>query len=317
MIAVSFVPPKSWCLRGQCERVPSAVAKKTQSSPLRRCRCPRVEKPSRKTAWSESGCPSWRWPTLGCLPRRRWDSPSPAWRKGCSQRCHGAVDRWESWGRERGALRSDAYRLRRTELHEEELSAVAIYPTPRPLGDGGRAWWRVPLLTGGRLAEAVAVKHARQITTTREAGGRRSRRRAGLERAHTRDGVAGSHGRRKGVDESTSSRGCDIPMAHGRIPSLDHQPARLPQLGIPLALQLVLLLAPPQRQAMKETQLVLSSPVEGHLVLELAALLGKGAGAVVNPLVAVDLGALVSIRVGRAGDDAVDVILTSYKLVEP
>ncbi len=106
-------------------------------------------------------------------------------------------------------------------------------------------------------------------------------------------------------------------MAHGRIPSLDHQPARLPQLGIPLALQLVLLLAPPQRQAMKETQLVLSSPVEGHLVLELAALLGKGAGAVVNPLVAVDLGALVSIRVGRAGDDAVDVILTSYKLVEP
>ena len=106
-------------------------------------------------------------------------------------------------------------------------------------------------------------------------------------------------------------------MAHGGIASLDHQSAGLPQLGIPLALQLVLLLAPPHRQAVKETQLVLGSPVKGHLVLELAALLGKSAGAVVNPLVAVDLGALVSIRVGCASDDVVDVILTSYELVEP
>ena len=104
-------------------------------------------------------------------------------------------------------------------------------------------------------------------------------------------------------------------MVHGRFPSLDHQPARLCQLGIALALQLVLLLAPPHRQAVKETQLVLGSSVKGHLVLELAALLGKGAGAVVNPLVAVDLGALVSIRVGCASDDTVDVILTSYALV--
>lgn len=118
--------------------MPSALAKAQSSSPSRRCRCLRIEGAPRKTAWSESGCPAWRGPTLGCLPRRRWDSPSPAWSKGCSQRCHGSVDKWESWDRGLGAPRSDAYRLRRTELHEESCQPSHSMLFRGPVdGDGG------------------------------------------------------------------------------------------------------------------------------------------------------------------------------------
>lgn len=48
-------------------------------------------------------------------------------------------------------------------------------------------------------------------------------------------------------------------------------------------------LLPPDGVAVEQAQLLLGLLVVGHLVLELAALLGEGAGAVVDPLVAVDL----------------------------
>lgn len=48
-------------------------------------------------------------------------------------------------------------------------------------------------------------------------------------------------------------------------------------------------LLPPGGVSVEQAQLLLGLLVVGHLVLELAALLGEGAGAVVDPLVAVDL----------------------------
>ena len=65
-------------------------------------------------------------------------------------------------------------------------------------------------------------------------------------------------------------------------------------------------LLPPGRVAVEQAQHLLGLAVVGHLVLELAALLGEGAGAVVDPLVAVDLvAAVVVVGVGRsAGDGA-------------
>jgi hypothetical protein len=58
---------------------------------------------------------------------------------------------------------------------------------------------------------------------------------------------------------------------------------------------------------MEEAERLLSCLVKGHLVLVLAALLGKGTGAVVNPLVAVDLGSSLLSR--RSGDNAINAIL--------
>lgn len=78
--------------------------------------------------------------------------------------------------------------------------------------------------------------------------------------------------------------------------------------GLALPLQLRLLLAPPNRQAVEEAQRRLRGAVERHLVLELAALLREGARPLVHPLVAVHLAAL-----GRRGrrrlDDGVDAVL--------
>lgn len=78
-----------------------------------------------------------------------------------------------------------------------------------------------------------------------------------------------------------------------------------------------LLLLPPRGQAVEQAQRVLRGSVQGHLVLELAALLGKGTHALVNPLVAVDLGALtttaavgvgVGVVVSTAGRWAIAVL---------
>lgn len=49
-----------------------------------------------------------------------------------------------------------------------------------------------------------------------------------------------------------------------------------------------LLLLPPVRQAIVQAYFVLCLLVRGHVVLETAPSLGKGTGAVVNPLSAVD-----------------------------
>jgi hypothetical protein len=72
---------------------------------------------------------------------------------------------------------------------------------------------------------------------------------------------------------------------------------------------------------MEESQSVLRGAVVRHLVLVLASLLGESAGAVVDPLVAVDLDALRSRtrdgacdgrgRGGGRGDDGVDAGLSS------
>ena len=50
---------------------------------------------------------------------------------------------------------------------------------------------------------------------------------------------------------------------------------------------------------MKQAEHVLSGPVIRHLVLVLAALLGEGTSALVNPLVAEDLGSLGALSVKR------------------
>lgn len=89
-----------------------------------------------------------------------------------------------------------------------------------------------------------------------------------------------------------------------------------------------LLAAVPVGQASEETNRYLGLLVRGHLVEELAALLSEGAGAVVDPLVAVDFltagqarnqgtvaaaaaqddGARAAV-VGTSGDDGVDAVL--------
>lgn len=51
------------------------------------------------------------------------------------------------------------------------------------------------------------------------------------------------------------------------------------------------MLLPPRGQTVEQAQLVLRHLIERHLVLILATLLGEGADALVDPLVAVDLGA--------------------------
>lgn len=65
--------------------------------------------------------------------------------------------------------------------------------------------------------------------------------------------------------------------------------------------QLGLLSLVPSRQAMEQTEHVLSSPVIGHLMLVLAALLGEGTGTLVHPLVAEDLDSLGALAVERRG----------------
>jgi hypothetical protein len=59
------------------------------------------------------------------------------------------------------------------------------------------------------------------------------------------------------------------------------------QLGLPFL--------PPGRIPEKQAQLVLCDLVGWHLVLVLAALLGEGADALVDPFVAVDLEALLLV----------------------
>lgn len=54
--------------------------------------------------------------------------------------------------------------------------------------------------------------------------------------------------------------------------------------------ELSLMLFPPGREAMKQAELVLRDLVKRHLVFILAALLGKGTDALMDPFVAVDLG---------------------------
>lgn len=60
---------------------------------------------------------------------------------------------------------------------------------------------------------------------------------------------------------------------------------------------------------MEQAQALLGLAVAGHLVLELAALLGEGAGAVVDPLVTVDLLALASAA--AAEDEVVVAAITA------
>lgn len=72
-------------------------------------------------------------------------------------------------------------------------------------------------------------------------------------------------------------------------------------------LEVLLKVLPPLREPMEETERLLSRLVEGHLVLVLATLLGKGTGTIVNPLVAVDLGPSLLSR--RSGDNAINTIL--------
>ncbi len=64
---------------------------------------------------------------------------------------------------------------------------------------------------------------------------------------------------------------------------------------------------------MEEAERPLCGFVLGHLVLELAPLLGEGADALVNPFVAVYFD--LSARFGARGDDAVDLVLQVMLLV--
>lgn len=73
-------------------------------------------------------------------------------------------------------------------------------------------------------------------------------------------------------------------------------------------------LLPPARISVEQAQAVLALLVAGHLVLELAALLGEGAGTIVDPLVAVNLltlgSAVVAVLVVVAGhDNCITVVL--------
>lgn len=54
---------------------------------------------------------------------------------------------------------------------------------------------------------------------------------------------------------------------------------------------------------MKQPERMLRGPVLRHLVLVLAPLLGEGADALVDPLVAVDLDAPLSLSAAAGGDD--------------
>lgn len=75
------------------------------------------------------------------------------------------------------------------------------------------------------------------------------------------------------------------------VPGRWHRPRQLP-----------LLLLPPRRQPVKQPERVLRGLVLRHLVLVLASLLGEGADALVDPLVAVDLDAPLGQSGGAAGD---------------
>lgn len=76
--------------------------------------------------------------------------------------------------------------------------------------------------------------------------------------------------------------------------------------GLLVAGDLALMLAPPDWQALEQAERLLRVLVERHLVLVLAALLGEGADALVDPLVAVDLLSLLRLGSGRRRDDGVD-----------
>lgn len=77
-------------------------------------------------------------------------------------------------------------------------------------------------------------------------------------------------------------------------------------------LEVLLEVLPPLGEPVEKAERLLSRLVKGHLVLVLAALLSKGTGAVVNPLVAVDLGSSLLSR--RSGDNTINAILKT-KLV--
>lgn len=66
-------------------------------------------------------------------------------------------------------------------------------------------------------------------------------------------------------------------------------------------------LLPPARISVEQAQAVLALLIAGHLVLELATLLGEGTGTIVDPLVAVNLltlgSAVVAVLVVVAGHD--------------
>lgn len=61
------------------------------------------------------------------------------------------------------------------------------------------------------------------------------------------------------------------------------------------------MLAPPDGETLEQAEGFLGVLVEGHLVLVLAALLGEGADALVDPLVAVDLLLALGLDLGRGG----------------
>lgn len=72
-------------------------------------------------------------------------------------------------------------------------------------------------------------------------------------------------------------------------------------------LEVLLEVLPPLGEPVEEAERLLGGLVKGHLVLVLAALLGEGTGAVVNPLVTVDLGS--PLLSGRSGNNAINTIL--------
>lgn len=68
------------------------------------------------------------------------------------------------------------------------------------------------------------------------------------------------------------------------------------QVSIAVLLKLFLVISPPLGEPMKQAQRLLRSLVERHLVFVFAALLSKGAGAVVDPFVTIDLGSALLSR---------------------
>lgn len=66
---------------------------------------------------------------------------------------------------------------------------------------------------------------------------------------------------------------------------------------------------PPRGKAVEQSQPSLHRLVLGHLVLELASLLRKGADSFMNPLVAVHL--VLPCRLGAGRHDAIDLVLWS------
>lgn len=88
---------------------------------------------------------------------------------------------------------------------------------------------------------------------------------------------------------ASASAGDATRTARSKPSTNGNTPTALQRTPLALARQLCLPLLPPGRQTMKQPQTVLCGLVHRHLVLVLASLLGERAGALVNPLVAIDL----------------------------